>query len=100
MRPGPGSATRPNGDLLDTVVTNARAVATKPFTGHCQGAAAAIELATVCLAYEHGEVPAPPASADAHPRLLDGCTTRVPGPTLKTALGMGGHNAAVVLDAA
>ena len=87
-------------DLLDTVVTHARAVATKPFTGHCQGAAAAIELATVCLAYEHGEVPAPPASSDAHPRLLDGSTAMETGPTLKTALGMGGHNAAVVLDAA
>jgi 3-oxoacyl-[acyl-carrier-protein] synthase II len=86
-------------DLLDNVVTNARAVATKPFTGHCQGAAAAVELAGVCFAYEHGEVASPPAAADAHPRLLDGKTPMEDGLTLKTALGMGGHNTAVVICA-
>jgi 3-oxoacyl-[acyl-carrier-protein] synthase II len=84
-------------DLLDTMVTNAQAVATKPFTGHCQGAAAAVELAAACLSYEHAEIAAPPAAPDAHPRLLDGNTTMRDGLTLKTALGMGGHNAAVVL---
>jgi 3-oxoacyl-[acyl-carrier-protein] synthase II len=86
-------------DLLDNLLTNAYAVATKPFTGHCQGAAAAVELAATCLAYEYGEIPAPPANPDAHLRLLDGLTTMDRGPTLKTALGMGGHNAAVVLSA-
>jgi 3-oxoacyl-[acyl-carrier-protein] synthase II len=86
-------------DLLDTVVTNAQAVATKPFTGHCQGAAAAVELAAACISYEFGKIAAPPAAPDAHPRLLDGNSWMKDGPTLKTALGMGGHNAAVVLAA-
>jgi 3-oxoacyl-[acyl-carrier-protein] synthase II len=86
-------------DLLDTVLTNAQAVATKPFTGHCQGAAAAVELAAACFAYDTGEIAAPPATPGAHPRLLDGRTAMKDGPTLKTALGMGGHNAAVVLAA-
>jgi 3-oxoacyl-[acyl-carrier-protein] synthase II len=86
-------------DLLDTVVTNAQAVATKPFTGHCQGAAAAVELAATCLSYDHAEIAAPPATPGAHPRLLDGKTSMKDRPTLKTALGMGGHNAVVVLAA-
>jgi 3-oxoacyl-[acyl-carrier-protein] synthase II len=86
-------------DLLDTMVTNAEAVALKPFLGHCQGAAAAVELAAACLAYEHGAIAAPPAAPGAHTRLLDGLTPMRDGPTLKTALGMGGHNAAVVLSA-
>jgi 3-oxoacyl-[acyl-carrier-protein] synthase II len=86
-------------DLLDTMVTNAIAVATKPFTGHCQGAAAAVELAATCLAYDRAQLISPPAAPDAHPRLLDGTCTMRDGLTLKTALGMGGHNAAVVLAA-
>jgi 3-oxoacyl-[acyl-carrier-protein] synthase II len=86
-------------DLLDTVLTDARVVATKPFTGHCQGAAAAVELATACLAYDRNEIAAPPAGPDAHPRLLDGNCSVDGGLTLKTSLGMGGHNAAVVLAA-
>jgi 3-oxoacyl-[acyl-carrier-protein] synthase II len=86
-------------DLLDTVVTRAHAVATKPFTGHCQGAAAAVELASICFAYEHQEISSPPAAPDAHPRLLDGKTAMKDGLTLKTALGMGGHNTAVVISA-
>lgn len=84
-------------DVLDTITPNALAVATKPFTGHCQGSAAAVEIAATCLAYDHGTVAAPPAAPDAHPRLLDGSQTMRDGLTLKTALGMGGHNAAVVL---
>jgi 3-oxoacyl-[acyl-carrier-protein] synthase II len=87
-------------DLLDTLLTRAEAIATKPFTGHCQGAASAVELAATCLAYEHGVIASPPAPPDAHPRLLDGNRTMEGGLTLKTSLGMGGHNAAVVLGAA
>jgi 3-oxoacyl-[acyl-carrier-protein] synthase II len=86
-------------DLLDNVLVNAEAYGTKPMTGHCQGAAAGIELAITALAYDNGVIPAPPAAEDAHERLLDGATRMEPGPTLKTALGMGGHNAAVILDA-
>ena len=34
----------------------------------------------------------------ADPRVLDGITPRTPGPTLKSSIGMGGYNAAVVID--
>lgn len=70
----------------------------KQMVGHCQGAAAAVELASAALGYAHGIVPAPPTVAPGHHRLLDGPTPLVAGAlTLKTSLGMGGHNSAVVL---
>ena len=69
----------------------------KPLAGHCQGAAAAVEIAAAALGYEHGVIPAPPTVAAGHPRLLDGATPMEPGLTLKTSLGMGGHNSAVIL---
>jgi len=31
-------------------------------------------------------------------RVLDGVTPRSPGPTLKSSIGMGGYNAAIVID--
>lgn len=69
----------------------------KPLAGHCQGAAAAVEVAATALGYEHGVIPAPPTVAPGHPRLLDGATRIDGGVTLKTSLGMGGQNSAVVL---
>ena len=69
----------------------------KPLAGHCQGAAAAVELAAAAMGYEHGMIPAPPTVAPGHRRLLDGPTPMVSGITLKTSLGMGGQNSAVVL---
>ncbi|WP_301123830.1 beta-ketoacyl synthase N-terminal-like domain-containing protein [Mycolicibacterium fortuitum] len=69
----------------------------KPLVGHCQGAAAAVEIAATALGYEHGVIPAPPKVAPGHQRLLDGATTATGGITLKTSLGMGGQNSAVVL---
>lgn len=85
--------------LLDVVFHGKPAVySIKPMVGHCQGAAAAVELAAAALGYAHATVPAPPAVAPGHPRLLDGPTPMQPGAmTLKTSLGMGGHNSAVVL---
>ncbi len=70
----------------------------KPLTGHCQGAAAGVEVAVAALGYERGIVPAPPIVAPAHPRLLDGPTECTGGITVKTSLGMGGHNSVLVLD--
>lgn len=69
----------------------------KPLVGHCQGAAAAVEVAAAALGYEHGVIPAPPTVAPGHPRLLDGPTKTTGGITLKTSLGMGGQNSAVLL---
>lgn len=71
---------------------------TKMLTGHGLGAGGALETAIAALAYERGEIPAAPLVAKAHPRALDGVTRRRPGPTLKSSIGMGGYNAALVLD--
>lgn len=70
----------------------------KPLTGHCQGAAAAVEVALTCLAYDVGWIPAPPQVAPGHPRLVSGLARRVSGPVAKSSIGMGGNNSMVVLD--
>ncbi|NIJ09922.1 3-oxoacyl-[acyl-carrier-protein] synthase II [Saccharomonospora amisosensis] len=69
----------------------------KPLTGHCQGAASAVELAVAALGYERGTIPAPPLVAQPHPRLLHGRFPVAGGLTVKSSLGMGGHNSVVVL---
>jgi 3-oxoacyl-[acyl-carrier-protein] synthase II len=71
---------------------------TKMLTGHGLGAGGALETAIAALTYERGEIPAPALVANAHPRVLDGVTRRTPGPTLKSSIGMGGYNAALVID--
>lgn len=76
------------------------AYALKPLTGHSQGAAAGVEIAVAALAYERGVVPAAPVVATAHPQLLDGVQPFEGGITVKSALGMGGHNSMVVLGPA
>ncbi len=84
--------------LLSTVFDDRPAVtALKPLAGHCQGASAAIEVAAIALSYERGIAVSAPIVAPAHPRLLDGPTPMLDGPTLKMSLGMGGNNAAVIL---
>lgn len=79
---------------------NARIYSVKPLVGHCQGAASAVEAAVTALAYDRGVIPAPPTVADGHPRLLSGATDLADGLTIKSSLGMGGHNSAVVLGPA
>lgn len=74
--------------------------ALKPLAGHCQGAAAAVEVAAAALGYDRGIVPAAPIVAPAHPRLLDGPAAFEGGLTAKLSLGMGGNNSVVVLGAA
>ena len=69
----------------------------KPLTGHCQGAAAAVELAVAALGYDRGLIPASPTVAKAHPQLMDGPTPITGGITIKASLGMGGHNAVTLL---
>jgi len=96
--PGTQQCDRAESGVLDDVLAGrAQIYSVKPLAGHCQGAAAAVEIAAAALGYEHGTVPAPPAVAAGHPRLLDGPTPMVDGITLKTSLGMGGQNSAVVL---
>ncbi|GAA5059555.1 beta-ketoacyl synthase N-terminal-like domain-containing protein [Nocardia callitridis] len=69
----------------------------KPLVGHCQGAAAAVEVAASALAYDRGVVASAPIVARAHPGLLDGTAAFDGGVTVKLSLGMGGNNSVVVL---
>jgi 3-oxoacyl-[acyl-carrier-protein] synthase II len=74
-----------------------RIFSTKPLVGHCQSAAGGVEVIASLLAYERGLLPAPMPVARGHPQLLPGPVECHGGLTVKTSLGMGGHNAAVVL---
>ena len=86
--------------LDEALGDDTRVFSLKPLLGHCQGASSAVELAASALAYERQCIPAPYLAGTGHPRQLDGPTPMTGGITVKTALGMGGHNAVVVLDAA
>jgi len=70
----------------------------KPLVGHCQAAAAAVEVAISCLSYQEGIIPAPPSVAPGHDRLISGPVVRESGVTLKSSIGMGGYNTAILLD--
>jgi 3-oxoacyl-[acyl-carrier-protein] synthase II len=96
--PGTVQCDTAEAEMLDTLLTEAVGVySMKPLTGHCQGAASAVELTATCLAYDTGVIPAPPQVSTAHPRLITGPTLRQPGITLKSSIGMGGYNSVVVL---
>ncbi len=66
----------------------------KPLVGHCQSAAAAVEMLATIYAFQTGFVPAPPQVAPGHPKLVDGRTPRVPGLMVKSSIGLGGYNTA------
>lgn len=86
-------------EVLDTLLPAAEGVfSIKPLVGHCQGAAGAVETVATLHAFETGIIPAPPQQAPGHPRLLDGTTNAVRAPMVKSSLGMGGHNAMMVLE--
>ncbi|MDQ1632550.1 MAG: 3-oxoacyl-[acyl-carrier-protein] synthase [Frankiaceae bacterium] len=85
--------------LLADSLTDAEVYSLKPLAGHCQAAAAAVEIAGAVLGYEHAVIPAPRHAVEGgHERLLDGATAQRDGVTVKTSLGMGGHNSAIILD--
>jgi len=98
---GPGTAQcdAAEAKVLDELYPEAKGIfSIKPLVGHCQAAAGAVETLATLYAFETGFVPAPARVAPGHPRLVDGYTPRQPGLMLKSSLGMGGHNAVVVLD--
>lgn len=100
---GPGTAQCDTAEtvMLETLfASNTQVYSIKPLTGHCQGAASAIETAATILGFETNIVPAAPQVADGHPLLVDGFTTADAGLTVKSSLGMGGHNSVVVLSPA
>jgi 3-oxoacyl-[acyl-carrier-protein] synthase II len=97
--PGTRQCDRAEASLFDELFPSAAGIFSfKPLVGHCQAAAAAVEVAISCLSYERGIIPAPPAVAPGHPRLVSGSTARQPGITFKSSIGMGGYNTAVLLD--
>ncbi|MBP2328918.1 3-oxoacyl-[acyl-carrier-protein] synthase II [Kibdelosporangium banguiense] len=97
---GPGTAQCDAAEaaVLDHLFpSNTDVYSVKPLTGHCQGAASAIEVAVAALGYDRGLVPAPPMVAPGHPRLLNGASPITDGITIKSSLGMGGHNSVILL---
>jgi 3-oxoacyl-[acyl-carrier-protein] synthase II len=99
---GPGTAQcdAAEAQILDELFPKAHGIySMKPFTGHCQAAAGAVELLATLFSYETGVIPAPPRVAPGHPRLVDGSTERKRGLEVKSSIGMGGLNAVVVVDA-
>jgi 3-oxoacyl-[acyl-carrier-protein] synthase II len=96
--PGTKQCDRAEAAVVETLFRPSTEIySVKPLTAHCQGAASAIELAAAAMGCERGVVPAPPTVARAHPQLLDGPTPLADGITVKSSLGMGGHNSVVVL---
>lgn len=97
---GPGTAQCDAAEsaMLETVLeSNAQVYSIKPLTGHCQGAASAIETAAAVLGFDRGIVPGSPQVSDGHHLLVDGFVKADHGITVKSSLGMGGHNSVVVL---
>jgi 3-oxoacyl-[acyl-carrier-protein] synthase II len=85
--------------VFDELLTEAKGLfSLKPLTGHCQAAAATVELIGSLYGYSSGVVIAPPQVAPGHPLLVDGTVPREPGVLVKSSIGMGGYNSVVVLD--
>jgi 3-oxoacyl-[acyl-carrier-protein] synthase II len=95
--PGTVQCNVAEGRIIDELLTEVEgAFSVKPFVGHCQGAAAAVEVLATIYAFDTGFIPATPHVAKAHPKLLNGRTPRKPGIMAKSSIGMGGYNAVTV----
>jgi 3-oxoacyl-[acyl-carrier-protein] synthase II len=97
---GPGTAQcdAAEANILDRMFPQAHGIfSVKPLTGHCQGAAAAVELLATIYAFQTGYIPAPRQVAPGHPRLIAGRTARRPGLMLKSSIGLGGYNTVAVI---
>ena len=97
---GPGTAQCDAAEarVLDELFPDAHGIfSVKPLTGHCQGAASAVELLATIYAFQTGFIPAPPQVAQGHPRLITGLTHRRSGMMVKSSIGLGGYNSAVVV---
>jgi 3-oxoacyl-[acyl-carrier-protein] synthase II len=98
---GPGTAQCDvaEGTILDDLFPDAQGLfSIKPLVGHCQSAAAAVEVLATIYTFQTGFIPAPRQVAPGHPRLIAGHTPAAPGLVLKSALGMGGYNTVSVID--
>jgi len=97
---GPGTALcdASEAKLLDKLFPAAHGIfSVKPLVGHCQAAAASVEMLATIYAFQTGYIPAPRQVAPGHPRLVNGRSARVPGMMVKSSIGMGGYNTAVVV---
>ncbi len=97
---GPGTALCDAAEIkvLDEIFPSAHGIfSMKPLVGHCQSAAAAVETLATLYSFETGYIPAPQQVAPGHPRLVNGRTARLPGVVVKSSLGLGGYNTAVVI---
>jgi 3-oxoacyl-[acyl-carrier-protein] synthase II len=75
-------------------------LATKPLTGHCQGASAGVELVLTALGFAHDMMPSVVPVDSPYRALACGPHRRRGGLVMKSALGMGGFNSAVILGPA
>jgi 3-oxoacyl-[acyl-carrier-protein] synthase II len=99
--PGTGQCDAAEAAMAESVLgEQVQIFSAKPLVGHCQSAAGGVETIMTLLGYERGVLPAPVPVAQGHPQLLPGPVECHGGLTVKTSLGMGGHNAAVVLGPA
>jgi 3-oxoacyl-[acyl-carrier-protein] synthase II len=71
-------------------------VATKPLTGHCQGASAGVEAVLIALSSARRLLPSVLPVESPYWALAPGTEALRPGLILKSAIGMGGFNSAVV----
>jgi 3-oxoacyl-[acyl-carrier-protein] synthase II len=97
---GPGTAQCDAAEarILDELFPDAHGIfSVKPLTGHCQAASSTVELLATIYAFQSGYVPAPPQVAPGHPRLIAGRTPRRPGMMVKSSIGLGGYNSAIVV---
>ncbi len=97
---GPGTAQcdAAEASVLDEIFPEAHGIfSVKPLTGHCQAAASSVEILATLYAFQSGFVPAPPQVAPGHPRLVNGHSPRVPGLMVKSSIGLGGYNSAVII---
>ena len=97
---GPGTAQCDAAEarILDDLFPEAHGIfSVKPLIGHCQAASAAVETLATIYAFQTGYIPAPPQVAPGHPRLIAGRTERRPGMMVKSSIGLGGYNSAVVI---
>jgi 3-oxoacyl-[acyl-carrier-protein] synthase II len=96
--PGTQQCDRAEATVFDELLpAEAELYSVKPLAAHCMGAASAVEIAATALGYDCGLLPAPPPVTAGHPRLLAGPTPPADGLTLKSSLGLGGHNSVIVL---
>lgn len=97
--PGTRQSERAETTLFHEFFTPAtRAYSLKPLLGHCQSAAAGVELVAMCVGYETGKLAAPPVFGPTSVPTLDGVSPYQPGLTAKSSIGMGGHNTMTIFS--